>query len=205
MRKFALLTAIAVIGSINIAFAQNNAVRSVEVYQIDGPPVAGTNQIETLTIGGTPTGGTFTITATAPVILGTISGLRATAPITWSATNATLLANINSALAAMNWSGAGGITATAGTVTAGIGTVLLTYGGILGQRGTAAPVPTLGVTNALTGTSPTVAVAITTPGVDVTFRSAKPGTLLEDDVTPGLYMNTSATINSPTWTQITVP
>ena len=66
-----------------------------------GAPSAGTNEVQTLTIGGTPTGGSFTIT-----FKGFTSGA-----ITWSATNATLLANINTALAAMPSVGASGLTA----------------------------------------------------------------------------------------------
>jgi hypothetical protein len=57
-------------------------------YVNAGAPTAGTNEVQTLTIGGTPTGGTFKLT---------YDGFTTTA-ITWSATNATLLANINAAL-----------------------------------------------------------------------------------------------------------
>lgn len=184
-------------------FAQDNTVQSAQVYKFAGAPSSGTSQIDTLTIGGTPTGGTFIITATIPGVSGTTTTLRSTAPISWSATNATLFANINAALAAVNWSGTSGITATANSITAGIGTITLTYGGILGKRAT---VPILATTAAsLTGTSPTAAITIATPGVDATFRNAEPGTLLIDNVTPGLYQNTSATKFNPTWTGVTVP
>src|SRR5256885_2076359 len=89
-----------------------------------GAPSAGTNEVQTLTIGGTPTGGTFKLNFDGAV----------TAAITWSATNATLLANINAALDALGTSGTGGIVATAGTLTAGIGTILLTFGANLGHK-----------------------------------------------------------------------
>src|SRR6185436_2823579 len=116
-----------------------------------GAPTAGTNEVQTLTIGGTPTAGTFKLT---------FDGWT-TAAITWSATNATLLAAINAALDALPNVGASGIVATAGTLTAGIGTILLTFsGGSLPKRA----VSLMTATNNLTGTSPTLAIAETTPG-----------------------------------------
>src|SRR5262245_40287690 len=110
-----------------------------------GAVVAGTNQVDTLTIGGTPTGGTFKLA---------VNGI-ATAAITWSNVNATLLTAINAALDAIL--GAGQIVATAGTLTAGIGTILLTYSGAnVGRKSW--PAATV-ANNSLTGTSPTLAVA----------------------------------------------
>src|SRR6476659_5082238 len=82
-----------------------------------GAPVAGTNEVQTLTIGGAPTGGTFQLAYDGAI----------KAAITWSATHATLLANINTALDALGNGGASWIVATAGTLTAGIGTILLTF------------------------------------------------------------------------------
>src|SRR6185436_18574382 len=84
-----------------------------------GAPTAGTNEVQTLTIGGTPTAGTFKLT---------YDGWQ-TAAITWSATNATLLANINAALDLLPSGAASAIVATAGTLTNGIGTILLTFSG----------------------------------------------------------------------------
>src|SRR5436190_23792973 len=80
-----------------------------------GAPGAGTSEVQTLTIGGTPTGGTFKIA---------FDGFT-TAAITWSATNATLLANIQAALDALPNVGTNGLVAAAGTLTAGIGTITL--------------------------------------------------------------------------------
>ncbi len=113
----------------------------------------GTSEVDTLTIGGIPTSGTFTLV---------YSG-QTTAAITWSAVNATLLANINTAVRALSNVGGTAITATAGTVTAGIGTILLTFSGALANQ-VVTPI-TVG-TNSLAGTSPTLAVAQTTPGVN---------------------------------------
>jgi hypothetical protein len=154
-------------------------------YQSAGAPSAGTNEVQTLTIGGTPTAGTFTFTREG----------RNTAAITWSAVNATLLAAINAALDAIGT--AGDIVATAGTLTAGIGTVTLTYGGTLARMA----VSTLTATSALTGTAPTLAVAETTPGVDATGRGAAIGAQLTDITNGILYINTGTTY-APTWTKV---
>lgn len=156
-------------------------------YYFAGTPGAGTNAVQTLTIGGTPNGGTFRLGFAG----------RTTAAITWSATNATLLANINAALDALPTSGTGWIVATAGTLTAGIGTVTLTF-----QAGDVAHrlVPVMTVAdNSLTGTAPTLAIANTTPGVTATVRDAAPGAQLVDVTGKKAYVHTG-TQGVPTWT-----
>lgn len=153
-----------------------------------GAPVGGTDEVQTLTIGGTPTAGTFKLT---------FDGFQ-TAAITWSATNATLLANINAALDLLANGAASAIVATAGTLTAGIGTILLTFSGApLAKRA----VPTMTAQSSLTGTSPTLAIAETTPGVDVTARGAAAGALLIDTTNKILYMNNGTTV-LPTWQKV---
>jgi hypothetical protein len=107
-------------------------------YSSAGAPANGTSEVQTLTIGGTPTGGTFTLA---------FDGFT-TAPITWSATNATLIANIDTALEALPNIGTNGVTTAAGTVTAGIGTITITFAANLA----ALAVPTITVVaNNLTG------------------------------------------------------
>lgn len=152
-----------------------------------GVPSAGTNEVQTLTIGGTPTGGTFRLS-----FEGRLSGA-----ITWVNVNATLLSNMNTALNAAY--GTSSIVAAAGTLTAGIGTVTLTFGGNYARR--AVGLVTVG-SNALTGTSPTLAIAETTPGVDATHRGAPVGALLVNTTSGLLYIN-SGTADAPTWTAIT--
>lgn len=154
-------------------------------YTSAGAPTAGTNEVQTLTIGGTPTSGTFRLA---------LEG-RSTAAITWSATNGTLLSNMNTAFDAAF--GTASIVATAGTLTAGIGTVTLTFGAAYARR----VVPTMTVAeNALVGTSPTLAVAETTPGVDASYRGAATGSMLIRADTGILHQNTSTTAGAPTWT-----
>jgi hypothetical protein len=157
-------------------------------YHTSAAPVAGTNEVQTLTIGGTPTGGTFRLSFEG----------RRTGAITWSATNATLLANMNAAMDAA-W-GAGAVVAAAGTLTAGIGTVTLTFGANYAKRA----VGMISVfSNALTGTAPTLAIAETTPGVDATARGAAPGALLirDDAGQVRVYINTGTALE-PTWTVV---
>jgi hypothetical protein len=160
-----------------------------------GAPSNGTNEVQTLTIGGTPTGGTFKVT---------FDGF-ATGAITWSATNATLVSNIQTALNALPNLADGEVTAATGTITAGIGTITLTFGG--NRAKLAVNLMTVS-TNSLTGTSPTAAITETTPGVTATGRGSAKGRLCVDDTNGALYQNTSGTVLAPTWVMIghtTVP
>lgn len=159
---------------------------ALDGYTSAGAPVAGTDAVQTLTIGGTPTGGTFKLA---------LEGFT-TAAITWSATNATLLANIDAALEALPSIGTGGVTTAAGTLTAGIGTITLTFTGDRGKQ----PVTLATVAdNSLTGTSPTLALATTTPGVRPSGQGAAIGATLTDTTNGKLYINTG-TAAAPTWT-----
>lgn len=151
-------------------------------------PVNGTNEIDTITIGGTPTAGSFTLTYDN----------RTTAAITWSATNATLVANIDAALEALPNIGTSGVTTAVDTMTAGIGTITVTFAG---SNVAKKNVPVMTGTSSLTGSSPTLAVATTTAGVEADGRLAAKGTLLIDAGTPDLYINDGSPPN-PTWTKV---
>lgn len=151
-----------------------------------GAPTAGTSEVQTLTIGGTPTAGTFTITYDG----------YTTSAITWSATNATLLANINTALDALPNLGDGDVVATAGTLTAGIGTILLTFSANMVRRS----VNLMVATSSLTGTNPTAVITETTPGVDATGLGAPKGSLMLDTTNGITYTQTGTDLN-PVWTK----
>lgn len=155
--------------------------------QVAGAPVAAVDNVQTVTIGGTPTGGTFNLS---------FRGMT-TQEITWSSTNATLLTNIENALEALV--NIDGVTLAAGTLTAGIGTLTVTFDGseVGGQPH---PVMTADATN-LTGTSPTVGVAETTAGVEQTGVGAPVGAKLTDTTNGVAYINTG-TPAAPTWTVI---
>jgi hypothetical protein len=162
--------------------------------QVAGAPVNGTSAVDTLTIGGTPTeqaGSGFTLA---------FDGYP-TALVLWSATNATFIANLDAALEALPSAsnGAGGAFTTAvGTLTAGIGTVTITYTGNLAKLAKG-PI-TVGV-NSMAGTSPTVAVANTTPGVTATARGQAEGSLLNDITNGILYQNQGSAL-APSWVKV---
>jgi hypothetical protein len=158
-------------------------------FPFTGAPAAGTDEVQTLTIGGTPTGGTFRLSFKG----------RTTAAITWSGTNNTLRDNVDAALEALSSVGTDNVTTAVGTMTSGVGTLTITFAGALAKKA----VPTITVvSNDLTGTSPTVAVAETTPGVDATLRGAAPGALaIRTDASQKLYINTGTAV-APTWTVV---
>lgn len=152
-----------------------------------GVPSAGTSEIQTLTIGGTPTAGTFKIS-----FMGFQSGA-----ITWSATNATLLANINTALDAMPNLANGEVVATATSLVAGIGTIALTFSGDSAKLA----VDLMVAASSLTGTAPTASIAETTAGVTATHRGTPVGQLVVDETNGKLYINTG-TVLVPIWTVV---
>lgn len=168
---------------------RNNVITGATGVPLEnaGVPGAGTDEVQTITIGGTPTAGSFTLT---------FEGFT-TAAIPWSATNATLVASIDAALEALPNVGTGNVTTAVGTMTAGIGTITVTFVAGLGKRA----VSTMTATSSLTGTSPTLAVAETTPGVNAAGLGASKGTLMTDTTNGVLYINTG-TGQAPTWTKV---
>jgi hypothetical protein len=153
-----------------------------------GAPSSGTDEVQTITIGGTPTGGSFKLGFKG----------QTTGAIAWSATNATLIANIQAALRALATVGGANVNVAVGSMTAGIGTATVTFVSALGKKA----VPTISVvSNDLTGTAPTVAVAETTPGVSATGRGAPKGARLVDTTNGIAYINTG-TADAPTWTKV---
>jgi hypothetical protein len=152
-----------------------------------GAPSAGTDEVQTITFGGTPTGGTFKLS---------FDGL-VTSAITWSSTNNTLRDNVDTALEALNSIGTGNVTTAVGTMTSGVGTLTVTFAGDLAKLA----VNTIAVANnSLTGTSPTIAVEETTPGVTATARGASKGAVLLD-TTNGIHYINTGTAAAPTWTK----
>lgn len=156
------------------------------ILRMAGAPSAGTDEIQTVTIGGTPTAGTFTLTFEG----------HTTSAITWSSTNATLVANIDAALEALPNIGTGGVTTAVGSATSGIGTFTVTFTGNRAKQAVAL----MTSTSSLTGTSPTLAVTETTPGVTASFRGAPKGALLIREDTGVLHSNTGTAGLAPTWT-----
>jgi hypothetical protein len=157
-------------------------------YAIAGVPGAGTSEVQTLELSGTPTEGTFKLA---------FDGYT-TAAITWTATDNTLIAAIDAALEALPNIGTGGVTVADGTLTSGIGTVTITFGGNLAKM----VVPLITVADdSLVGTDAAVAVTETTAGVTADFRGASKGALVVDTTNAKLYINTGTAL-SPTWTVV---
>lgn len=153
-------------GRVSAAFAIVSTVAStggksanVQLY-IDNVP--GTNEVQTLTITGTPSGGTFTITYDG----------QTTSAIAYNAAAAA----VQSALEALSNIAVGDVTCGGGALP---GTpVTITFGGSL--AGTDVPLAT--TTSSLTGgSSPTVTIALTTagdPSTDLLAPTATSGGLL---------------------------
>jgi hypothetical protein len=154
-----------------------------------GAPAAGTAEVQTLTIGGTPTGGSFKLA---------FAGFT-TAAIDWTATDATLVTRIDTALEALPTIGTGGVVVADTTLTSGIGAVTITW-----ADKKVVPLITL-ASNDLEGTNPTVAIVETTPGVDPTGAGAggnlPKGGLYVDTTNAILYINTGTAL-APTWTKV---
>lgn len=156
-------------------------------YQTAGAPTAGTDEVQTITIGGSPSAGTFTFT---------LDGFT-TAPITWSSTNNTLIANVDAALGALpNVGSASNVTTADSTLSSGVGALTVTFVAALGKR--AIPLMTANYSQLTGGT---VAVAETTPGVDASARGAPKGATLTDTTNGKQYINTG-TAAAPTWTVV---
>jgi hypothetical protein len=114
----------------------------------------GVSAVQTVTISGTPTGGTFTLAYQGEATSAIVYNAAATA--------------VQSALAALKGIGTGNVTVTG---SAG-GPYTITFGGLMARR----PVSLITATHALTGgTTPSVAVANTTAGVLATHKYV-PGT-----------------------------
>ena len=147
-----------------------------------GVPVNGTDEIQILTVTGTPTGGTFTI-GFGSFVTGNIDHDAAASAV-------------QTALRAIASIGATGCTVTG---SAG-GPWTVTFDGDPLQK-LNVPLMTL-VTNALTGgSSPTVTPTVDTPGVDATHRLAPKAALLLDTTNGAEYINTGVS-GAPVWNDV---
>ncbi len=156
------------------------------ILQGAGRPKNGSNEVQLLTIGGTPTGGTFTISY----------GSLVSGAITWSATNATLVANIQAALDTML--GTNSTLVAASSLTAGIGTITITFQNI---RGSQAQSFLMVATSSLTppANNPTAAITLQTAGITATGRGNGIGSEYVDNTTGVVYINVSQTALNPKW------
>jgi hypothetical protein len=152
-------------------------------YATAGAPTAAVNAAQTVSITGTPTGGTFTLT---------IEG-RTTAAIAYNAAASA----VQTALLALDLLDTGDVVASGGALP---GTpVVLTFGGnYAGMPVSALTASGAGLTG---GTSPAVSIAQTTAGVAASGRGGGKGALLTDTTNGLIYANTGTAL-SPTWTKV---
>jgi hypothetical protein len=115
----------------------------------------GTNEVQTITTTGTPTGGTFKLTFYG----------EQTGTIVWNASAAVIVA----ALEALPNIGTGNVTATGGPLPTG---VAVTFKGPWASQDV--PLMTADYTLLTGGTTPTVAIAATTPGAALSEIPLKP-------------------------------
>lgn len=139
------------------------------VYAVAGAPVAGTDEVQTISVTGALTGGTFKL------------GFEGF----WTPALAynVAIAGVDAALEALPSIGTGNVV-TGGTALP-TGPMTVTFGGSMAKRDVSA----IQVDNtALVGG--TLAVAITTPGVGATGYGAAKGALITDTTNGVLYINT---------------
>lgn len=147
-----------------------------------GAPVAGTDEVQTGTITGSPTGGTFRLKFEG-FITGTIA---------YNATGAT----IQTAIRLLPCFQDNSITVTG---SAG-GPYTFTFVTNQGKKAISTIIAL--ADNLMTGgSSPTLGMVETTPGVDATERGTPPGGELVDTTNQIKYINTGTAL-APTWTKV---
>ena len=154
-----------------------------KMIQVSGAQTAGTDEVQTITVTGTPTGGTFRLS-----FQGFVTG-----EIAFDADAAA----VDAALEALPSIGTGNVTCAGGPLPGDAVTV--TFAGTLVKKA----LPLLVVAhNSLTGgTTPTVTIAETTPGVDAALRGLPKGVMVMETSTGKLYVN-SGTAYAPALTLI---
>lgn len=189
MHKKLISILVGLFSLVSFALAGSEDLESFrQMYATATLPTAGTNCIQTLTVGAV-SAGTFRLE---------FAGKGAT--VTWVGVNATLVANIDAALEGLATIGTGGVTTTAGTIVNGAnGTVTVTFTGNNAKK--VVPVMTTDSTGLTGGT---ITAAITTPGVTADGRIYPKGTLVMAKDTGKWYRN-EGTPPNPTWVIMSTP
>lgn len=156
-----------------------------------GAPSDGTTEVQRITIGGTPeTGSTFGLSFGGGIV----------ARAAWHATDATCVANVQTALDEIF--GSGQVVAAEVSLTSGVGTISVTFSGSnYAKQNVAAIVAGTFLKADGTASSGTVAISTTTPGVDATFRDAPKGSKYIDSTAGIEYVNTGSA-GAPTWSAV---
>lgn len=144
-------------------------------------PTDGVDEVVTLAVTGTPTGGSLTVTY----------GGQTTSAIAYNATSTT----VQTALVALSTIGSGNVTCTGGPLP---GTaVVLTFGGILSGTN----IGSITTTDSLTGgSSPESSITVNTGGVVGSFRGAPANAVLMSTTGVGFLYYNSGTSQRPVWT-----
>lgn len=185
MKKLLLIAAVAAIGTLTFAGNRNPPSFSGRPFEIGGAPNNGTNEIQTLTFGAGTTTGNFKLTFQG----------ETTGNIAWTATDATLVTNIDTALEALSGIGTSGVATAAGTVSSGIGTVTVTFSGANVAK------LNVGIISVATQTTGgTLSVAESTAGVEADGRDSGIGAIAIDSTNGAMYQNLAAAPN-PVWSR----
>lgn len=157
--------------------------QSPRTLTLAGAPVAGTDEIQTLTFGGT-WADSDALRLYFPGINEIAGG---PADLVYSSTGATMAGNLQTALRALLGS--------ANIAVTGTGPFTATFAAALGKMNL--PMLRVDVKAALG----TLAITEATPGVDASYRGAPIGTQIVDTTTGIQYTNTG-TAQAPTWTKV---
>jgi hypothetical protein len=162
-------------------------ISPLEILYESAVPVAGTDEVVTFTSTGTPTGGTVRYNF-GGFVTGTLAH---TATAAQYATAFNALPNI----------GAGGVVGGGGPM--GTAPVTLTFSGANMAKKAHGAI-TIAVNSLAGGTTPSVTIAETTPGVDATARNAPPGSLLvvASGAASTVYQNRAAVGAPASWTLV---
>lgn len=150
-----------------------------------GVPTNGTNEVQRITVTGTPTGGTFTISWSG----------QTTAAIAYNATAAA----VQSALEALSNIGVGEVAVSGGPLPGAV--VNVTFQNGLGGKDQVAMTTTDSFTG---GSAPASAVTTPTAGVRGTYRGAAFGAILLDTTNGIIYEQTSTSAATPTWSEVEI-
>jgi hypothetical protein len=150
-----------------------------------GVPVAGQDEIQRLTITGTPTGGTFQL----------VFSTQTTAAIAFNAT----AAQVQTALEGLAAIGVGEVACSGGPLPGS--TVDIRFQNALGGLNIGV-ITTVGAFTG--GSAPAASISTPTPGVRGTYRGAAFGAILCDTVNGIFYEQTSTSAATPTWSEVEI-
>lgn len=152
----------------------------IRVFSGSGAPVDGTDEVQSIDITGTPTGGTFRLAF----------GVYVTSALAYNADAAT----VQAALLALNCFATGDLAVAGSNPNFGV-----TFGANYGKSNQ--PLFTLNDNSLTGGSSPDVSFSTDTAGVAATLAGQPVGTLYVDSATGAIYANTGTGLD-PAWVNV---